>query len=243
MSDSIGPDPLKSPDRLINKQAHFLHQQSGRSALYEEKQTTPSQKSMNVENFEKALIKKPLKKEDSFWKRLMMCITRNNSLSGKFTLFICILFAFYYVVYVSLLIPFIRYWFTNRTLRAIETEFSNQSNQRQLNVIRNIANGLNFFLLNQNTSLTKMNRMMTDIMTLSSRFDIHPLNWQSVNDTPQNMTEAQLGSQQSVGFAVFQTSKTVGGLNPSGYIYVNMTIPQTGLKSGRMQSMYMAQRV
>ncbi len=48
----------------------------------------------------------------------------------------------------------------------------------------------------------------------------------------------------SVGFGVFKTSATVGGISPSGYIYVNMTRgSQAGLSSGRMQSMYMAQRV
>jgi len=118
------------------------------------------------------------------------CLTCGNSLSGWFTLLICTVFTFYFVVYVTLLVPFIRHWFTDHTLSAIGTDFSNQNNQRQLNVIRNIANALNFFLVNQNTSLTKMNLMMTDIMTLSSRFNIHPLNWQPENETPQNMTQA-----------------------------------------------------
>lgn len=58
------------------------------------------------------------------------------------------------------------------------------------------------------------------------------------------MSEAQQNNlQDSVGFGVFKTSATVGGNTPSGYVYVNTTRPQTGLSSGRMQSMYMAQRV
>lgn len=47
---------------------------------------------------------------------------------------------------------------------------------------------------------------MTDIMTLSSRFDIHPLNWQSVSQTPPNMFEASLNNMDSVGFATFKTA-------------------------------------
>jgi len=82
-------------------------------------------------------------------KKCRYTATCNNSLFGRFFFFICVLFILYYIVYVAMLIPFIQKWFTNRTLGAIESEFSNQSNQRQLNVIRNIANGLNFFLKNQ----------------------------------------------------------------------------------------------
>jgi hypothetical protein len=83
------------------------------------------------------------------WKKTRNTATCNNSLFGRFFFFICVLFLLYYIVYVAMLVPFIQRWFTNRTLGAIESEFSNQSNQRQLNVIRNIANGLNFFLKNQ----------------------------------------------------------------------------------------------
>jgi hypothetical protein len=50
-------------------------------------------------------------------------ITCGNRLFGKFALFILALFLFYYILYVGLLPPFTKEWFTNRTFDSIGGEY------------------------------------------------------------------------------------------------------------------------
>jgi hypothetical protein len=62
--------------------------------------------------------------------------------------------------------------------------------------------------------------LMIFIVALSTKFDIHPLNWQNVNQLPPNMTEASDSNKNTIAFAIFNRSSTLGGNNDSGIINV-----------------------
>ena len=64
-----------------------------------------------------------VRRNQPIWKRFMHALTCQNRLFGKFALFIIALFMFYYILYVSLLPPFTKEWFTNRTFDSIGGEY------------------------------------------------------------------------------------------------------------------------
>ena len=63
-------------------------------------------------------------------KRVWLMLTCQNRLIGKFMFFIVLSFMVFYVLYISLLPPFTRVWFSQMTFAEIEGEYISQTNER-----------------------------------------------------------------------------------------------------------------
>ncbi len=92
-----------------------------------------------------------------------------------------------------------------------------------IKINRNIANGLDFLMRNTNITVTKLNKITTEILSnpifpnflaLSiNNFDVHPINW--AREEPKSMSQA--GNE--VGYAVFNRLT-------SEYTNVNLSPPK-----------------
>eukprot|EP00347_Sterkiella_histriomuscorum_P023675 403333779 len=83
-----------------------------------------------------------------------------------------------------------------------------------LKFYRNVAGGLNFFLLNANNTAAKLSTIVTEILTLKN-FPAHPLNWQ--NEVP--LTYYELGNyneNETISYQAFSRGKVVKELTIRG---------------------------
>ena len=85
--------------------------------------------------------KQKYKRKISLMKTIAKSIRcKNKPLIHQFCLFITFMFLSFYVLFVSLLVPFTRNWFALVTLKQIESQYVDQNNQRQLQMARYYIN-------------------------------------------------------------------------------------------------------